>query len=291
MIRQEPLRPSFFDLSTEAPDEARIVLAGFTYDCTASFRAGTRFGPRDLRSYPTEGLETFSFYFGEDLEDASFYDAGDMEPVYGDPLPMIEAYKAAVFEMIKGSNRLLAIGGEHLVSYPLFLATRERYGDFTLLHLDAHADLATVDHLGCTVTHGTVMNLCLEAGLPLLIQYGIRSGNREEYERRQTDERIIPAESISEIAEALTDEENVYLSIDVDFFDPAYVPGTGTPEAGGATFGEFIKILRLLREKKINLIGCDLVELAPEIDPTRNSTIFVGKVLRELLLTMDKLYR
>ncbi len=285
----KPENTTFFYGGTDSIEEADIVLAGFSYDCTASFRAGTRFGPRDLRTYPGDGLETFSFYFGEDVMDVAYHDAGDMEPVYGDPMPMIDTYRDAVEGLITKERRLLAIGGEHLVTYPFFLATKKLYGDFTMVHLDAHADLAVINHVGSRVSHGTVMNLCLEAGLKKLVQYGIRSGERNEWNMRRNDPRIIPAESIDELVDSLEPAEKIYLTIDVDFFDPAFVPGTGTPEAGGASFDDFIKILKRLRKKKVSIIGADIVELAPELDPSRNSTVFVGKVLRELLLTMDKL--
>jgi agmatinase len=289
MTDKMPGHTTFFYGGTETIEQADIVLAGFSYDCTASFRAGTRFGPRDLRAYPGDGLETFSFYFGEDLADTAYYDAGDMEQLYGDPLPMIETYRKAAEKLITEKRRLIAIGGEHLITYPLFLGARAVHGDFTLLHLDAHADLAVIDHLGCRVTHGTVMNLCLEAGLKKLVQLGIRSGCRQEWEMRKNDPRIIPAESLEEAAAGLEPGEKVYLSIDLDYFDPAFVPGTGTPEAGGASFEDYIRLLKTLRKKKVRLIGADIVELAPELDASRNSTVFAAKVLRELILTMDKL--
>ncbi|MCF7929365.1 MAG: arginase family protein [Spirochaetales bacterium] len=324
MSLKRPEHPSFFSSGTQRIEEAGIVLAGFPYDCTASFRAGARFGPRERRVYPGDGLEDFSFYFGEDLEDATFYDAGDMDPVYGDPLPVIDSYRQAAAELITAgldsrrlqaagldsrrlqaereqaggldprrlqaeARRLLAIGGEHLITYPLLLAARQVYGEFTLLHLDAHADLAVVNHVGSRVAHGTVMNLCLEAGLEKLVQYGIRSGNRQEYEMRINDPRIIPAGSLEEFVDSVETGERVYLTVDVDFFDPAFVPGTGTPEAGGAGFDDFISVRRGLRKRQVQMVGADIVELAPELDASGNSTVFAGKVLRELLLTMHVL--
>jgi len=98
-----------------------------------------------------------------------------MEAIFGDPMPIIDTYKSAV--------------GEHLVTYPFFLATKELHGDFTMVHLDAHADLAIINHVGYRVSHGTVMNLCLEAGLQKLVQYGIRSGTRQEWEMRRDNPR------------------------------------------------------------------------------------------------------
>ncbi|MEA1910172.1 MAG: agmatinase [Spirochaetota bacterium] len=282
------MESGFLFCSRESIEDADIVLAGFPYDCTASFRAGARFGPGDIRTYTGNGLEPFSFYFGEDLEDVNFFDYGDMDPLYGSPEEMVKLYQKSAAEFIRNNKILIAIGGEHLITLPIFQAASEKYGKFTMLHLDAHADLA--DQLyDSKLSHGTVMARCLDNGLHKLIQYGVRSGDRSEYEKRQNDSRIIPAIDIEEIADNLETGEKLYLTIDLDFFDPAFVPGTGTPEAGGADFGEYIKIFKMLRKKNVQLIGADLVELAPEIDTSRNSTIFAGKVLRELILTVDQL--
>ena len=278
MSKSKPEHTTFFYGGTDSIDDAGIVIAGFPYDCTASFRAGTRFGPRDLRVYPGDGLETFSFYFGEDVADVDYYDAGDTEPVYGDPVPVLDDFREAVSELITEDRRLIAIGGEHLVTLPFYQATKAVHGDFTMLHLDAHADLAVINHLGERVSHGTVMNLCLEDGLEKLVQYGIRSGDRGEWDMRRNDSRIIPASSFEELEDSIDDGERLYLSLDVDFFDPAFVPGTGTPEAGGASFSDYIGILKMLRRKRVELVGADIVELAPELDPSRCSTVFVGKV-------------
>ena len=278
----------FLFCSQNSIEAADIILAGFPYDCTASFRAGARFGPSDIRAYTGNGLEPFSFYFGEDLEDVKFFDFGDMDPLYGSPEEMVQIYQKIAYKLISGKKTLIAIGGEHLITLPIFLSTIKNYGEFTMLHLDAHADLA--DQLyGSKLSHGTVMTRCLDEGLNKLIQYGVRSGDKSEYKKRENDPRIIASLDIDEIADNLEKGEKLYLTIDLDFFDPAFVPGTGTPEAGGADFGEYIKILKMLRKKNIQIIGADMVELAPEIDSSRNSTIFAGKVLRELILTVDKL--
>lgn len=280
----KPSIPRFFG-SLERIDEAEIVLAGFPYDCTASFRAGARFAPSELRMYAIDQYETFSFYFEEDLIHKKYFDAGDVEKTFGNPKPMVELYKAVAQELMHGGRRLVGVGGDHLVHYPLWLAVMEQYGDLTVIQLDAHADLCD-EYQGENLTHGSVMKRCLDKGLSKLIQYGVRCLYREEYEVLNREERITSAESVVDIEAALEDGERVYITLDVDFFDPSIVPGTGTPEAGGHTFQDFIAFLRMIRQKKLKIIGANVVELAPEIDPTRNSTIFVSRVLRELLICM-----
>ncbi len=274
-----------FLCSLPSIDDAEIVIAGFPYDCTASYRAGARFAPRDIRSCSAVAIESFSFYFARDLEEVNFFDAGDMDIMLGDPGEMVEQVQETASDLLKSVPKLIGIGGEHLITYPLFLATKKKNPHFSILHLDAHADLAE-NLFGATLSHGTVMYLCLQNGLDKLVQYGIRSGSKEEYYMRKEDSRIIPAVTIEEIDEALTEGEKIYLSLDFDFFDPGYFPGTGTPEAGGASFDDYIRILKLLKIKQIEIIGADIVELAPEIDHSKTSTAFAAKVLRETLICM-----
>lgn len=276
-----------FISSRKNADEAEIVVAGIPYDCTSSFRAGSRFGPRELRSYAYEAIEEFSFYQQKSLDDVPFCDVGDLDIMVGDPAKMLDAVQEAVGSYIEIGKRVISIGGEHLVTFPLFLAHKESYPEFTMIHLDAHADLRDA-YAGDNLSHASVMKLCLDEGLEKLIQLGIRSGTKEEFELRQTDHRIIPATNLEDVADALEDGELVYISLDVDYFDPSFVPGTGTPEAGGASFHDFMNFLKVIDEKNCRIIGADIVELAPELDPSRISVAFTAKILRELLISMQK---
>jgi agmatinase len=281
------VKPSIprFPGSLERIDEAELVLAGFPYDCTASFRAGARFAPAELRTYVIDQYDTFSFYFEEDLSQKKFFDAGDVEKTFGNPGPTVDLYQAIAQVLMQGGRRLVGIGGDHLVHFPLWLAARELCGDFAVIQLDAHADLCE-EYQGERLTHGSVMKRCLDKGLSKLIQYGVRCLYREEHEVLSAEERITSAKSITDIEAALEDEDRVYITLDVDFFDPSIVPATGTPEPGGHSFQEFMAFLRMIREKKLHVVGANVVELAPGIDPTRNSTIFVSRILRELLICM-----
>jgi agmatinase len=274
-----------FIASLPSIEGAEIVVAGFPYDCTASYRAGARFAPKEIRSCSGVAIESFSFYFARDLDEVKFFDAGDMDIMVGDPGVMVEQVQETASSLLKDVPRLIAIGGEHLITYPLFLATKKKHSQFSILHLDAHADLAE-KLFGNTLSHGTVFYLCLQTGLDKLVQYGVRSGSKEEFYLRKEDPRIIPAVTIEEIDAALTEGEKIYLSLDFDFFDPGYFPGTGTPEAGGASFDDYIRILKLLKRKQIEIIGADIVELAPEIDHSDASTAFAAKALRETLICM-----
>jgi agmatinase len=273
--------------SDDALQPGQILLGGVPYDCTSSFRSGSRFAMREIRSYSQESIESYSMIYGRDTEDIAFFDLGDLPVMYGDAAQMVELVQQQVQPFL-ADHRFIGVGGEHLVSYPLVLAHRAVHGDFTIVHLDAHADLRQ-ELYGDALSHASVMKLCLDAGVPKLIQQGIRSGIASEEELRRTDPRIHACARPEEIASCLSRGEKVYLSIDVDYFDPAFVPGTGTPEAGGYGFEDFITVLNVLRTSGVQLIGADVVELAPELDPSKVSTTFCAKLLRELIVVMDEL--
>ncbi|HPA57239.1 MAG TPA: agmatinase [bacterium] len=273
-----------FISSRENPEEASIIVAGIPYDCTSSFRSASRFGPRELRSYAFEAIEEFSFYQGKTLDDVPFCDVGDLEVMVGNPANMVNTVMEEIRPFLEDGKRVISIGGEHLVTYPLFLAHKEFYPEFTMVHFDAHADLRE-GYAGDELSHASVMKLCLDKGLERLIQIGIRSGTKEEYQLRQTDHRIIPANTVTEAADALEEGEVIYISIDLDYFDPSFVPGTGTPEAGGGSFNDFMKFIKIINEKKCRIIGADIVELAPDLDGSKISVAFTAKVLRELLIS------
>ncbi len=275
--------PKFIS-SKENPELADIIIAGIPYDGTSSFRAGSRFGPRELRNYSFEAIEEFSFYQQKTLDDIPFCDIGDIDIMVGNPTKMVNTVIEAVKPFLEAGKRIISIGGEHLITYPLFLAYKEFYPEFTMVQLDAHADLRE-GYAGDELSHASTMKMCLNGGLEKLIQIGIRSGAKEEYEIRQTDHRIIPVTSLEEVGDALDEGEVIYISIDIDYFDPSFVPGTGTPEAGGASFSDFMKFIKIINEKNCRIIGADIVELAPELDISKISLAFTSKVLRELLIS------
>lgn len=274
-----------FTASLDNYDKAGIILAGFPYDSTASFRSGSRFASREIRIYSQETIESFSFHLEKDLNEINFFDAGDMEIMIGDPATAVKKINKVALNLIKDSKKLLAIGGEHLVTFPLYLAAREIYGNFTLLQLDAHADLRET-YSDSEYSHACVMNLCLKNNLKKLIQLGVRSCTKKEYQKINDDSRIIPLQNLNGLENVVKTGEKIYLSLDVDFFDPAYFPATGTPEAGGASFNDLLMILKTLQAKKANIIGADIVEFIPDLDFTKECTAFAAKIIREILLVM-----
>ncbi|RJX30423.1 MAG: agmatinase [Desulfurivibrio sp.] len=282
-----PARPA------AGPRSRSVNLIGVGFDGTACFRKGAGAGPDAIRRV-AEDIETYSPYLDLDLTELPpFYDLGNL-PVgasgdgQADWLVAGQAFAAltAGLDLQAESLKFLALGGEHSISWFFIEKYLRTFPDLVLLHLDAHADLRD-GYQGFHYSHAAVIRRCLDQFGPghRLAQFGIRSGTREEFAWMKEHKTLHG--SLAEFCgfiEALPAERPLYLTLDLDFFDPAFLPGTGTPEAGGEDFLSFIKIVKLLKTKK--LVGADVVELAPAIDPTGNSDVFAAKVVRELILAL-----
>jgi agmatinase len=274
--------------ASASPQPASLNLIGVGFDGTACFRKGAADGPAAIRRVSAD-IETYSPYLDRDLEElAPFYDLGDLALSRTNDAPRDWESATAAFAGLTGaadqSARFLALGGEHSISCLFIERCLALFPDLVLLHLDAHADLRD-GYQGFHYSHAAAIRRCLDHFGPghRLAQFGIRSGTRKEFhwmrEQRTLHEDL--SVFISYIEEIPT-ERPIYLTLDLDYFDPAFLPGTGTPEAGGEDFHSFIAIVRALKGKK--LVGSDVVELAPALDPTGNSEVFAAKVVRELIL-------
>ncbi len=274
-------------------------IIGYEFDGTACFRKGTKAGPNALRAV-SEGIESYSPYLDDDLEQLTFVDLGNLpidlaiSPTTAPEHIEQEYQKAnAAFDSLfadvplKDKNvKILTLGGEHSISFAPIKKYLAEYSDLTLIHLDAHADLRD-GYLGYHYSHASIIRRVVDyfGDDHQLIQYGIRSGTKEEYQWMNSNQSLMKSRSefLANI-EDIPNDKPIYLTLDLDYFDPSFFPGTGTPEPGGEDFHSFISLCKILREK--NFVGCDVVELSPEIDSTGNSDVFAAKVVRELLLCL-----
>jgi agmatinase len=265
-------------------DSATIAVFGAPFDGTATYRPGSRFAPAAVRT-ESIGIETYSPYQDKDLADISVCDIGDLDLPFGNTGAALELIRKASGDIFAGGKKPVMIGGEHLVSLPVIEAALKRYPDLIVIHLDAHADLRG-EYIGEKLSHSSVVRRVWElVGDGRIHQHGIRSGTREEFAFAKAHTVFYPFDlnGIEKTAKALQNKK-AYLTIDLDVLDSSVFPGTGTPEAGGASFAELVKAL--LAMKPLDIVGADIVELAPHYDPSGCSTAAACKVLRELLLLM-----
>ncbi len=260
------------------PDEGGpgIVLLGCPLDVTSSFRGGSKFGPESLRR-ASWTLETYSPYLDLDLDEMALFDAGDLELPQGNLPASLDRIEASAAKMIAPGRKPLFLGGEHLVTYPLLKAVKRFFPLFQLVHFDAHCDLRD-EYEGEKLSHATVMKRVRELGVSRMYQVGIRSGTRQEFAE------LSPAHSPAALAEGLDRDIPVYVSFDIDVLDPSVMPGVTTPEPGGLTFREVMDYLCVL--KGMEIIGADLVELAPDYDTTFVSSVCAAKVAREIVMLL-----
>ncbi len=273
--------------------DCKVGLYGVPYDGTTSFRPGTRFGPSAIREV-SNGLETYCPKLNLDLEEMKFVDLGSLIIPFGAPEPIIEKVKVATKKLISLGLKPLMLGGEHSITSGAITALTQIHTDLILVQLDAHADLRDT-WLGTRHSHACSMRRCLDV-LPSkqLFQVGIRSGTYQEFQEIRTRNTLIelaPNQPAILLDEALKPYlgRPLYITLDLDWFDPSVMPGTGTPEPGGYYWHDFESIIEIL--KKHHLIGADIVELAPQIDPSGASSLLAAKATRSLIMILNESQR
>lgn len=263
-------------------DEAQAVIFGAPYDGTTSFRPGTRFGPQAIRT-DSYALETYSPIQDRDLEDLAVADLGDLILPHGNPEKVLDLVQAQTAAILAAGKTPVMIGGEHLLTLGTMRAVVEAYPDVHLIHFDAHTDLR--DHyLGDRLSHASVIRRIWELiGDGRIHQFGIRSGEKAEFEFGRTHNDFHPF-SLDDLPAmvAAHDGAPLYVTVDLDVLDPSVLPGTGTKEAGGVSFQALHDALIAISGQPV--VAFDMVELSPPDDPSGASTAVACKVLREMLL-------
>lgn len=279
----KPKLLSFFDLETDFAAAEQIIF-GAPYDGTASFRPGSRFGPSAMRE-AAYGIEYFSPYQEQELS-VPVHDAGNLELLLSDPQTVLRQVEEYVRYIVRQDKMPIMIGGEHLLSLAVVRALLTRYPELHIIHLDAHTDLRE-EYLGSKYSHATVLRLIHEEAGTVIHSFGVRSGLKEEFAFAAANLDFHPF-SLTDLPalKAQLGDKPVYLTLDLDVLDPSVLPGTGTPEPGGVSFRELLTALLSL--KGVNLVGFDLVELAPQLDSSGVSAIVACTLLRELLLLAQK---
>ncbi len=258
---------------------SEIVMLGLPFDGTVSYRPGSRFAPEQIR-LASWGLEDYSPRFDKHLQDVNFHDAGDLEFPLGNTYKSLELIEKNVQQIYKDGKRVFGIGGEHLVTLPEIRALSKFFDNLAVVHFDAHTDLRE-EYLGESMSHSAVIRHIADIiGAENIKQIGIRSGTKEEFEFMKKYNTLIHEYKALEEFKG----KKIFVTVDLDVLDPSVMSGTGTPESGGLLFNELIGWFEYL--KNFDIIGADVVELAPDYDASGVSTAVACKVIRELLMIM-----
>lgn len=266
-------------------EESELIIFGAPFDSTTSFRPGTRFAPDYIRM-DSYGLETYSPYNEKDLTDYALTDIGNLDLPFGNAEKSLQMIEDTATEILAAGKKPFLIGGEHLVSLGSIRAAYKKYPNMKLLHFDAHADLRD-QYMGEPLSHSAVIRRSWDfMGDGTIYQFCIRSGERAEFEwaKSHTHLEKFSYDTLEAVVDTIGSSDPVYITIDLDVFDPSIFSGTGTPEPGGIFFADMIKILKTITG--LNIIGADVVELSPHYDQTGVSTATACKVIRELMLAM-----
>jgi agmatinase len=272
-------------------DGADVVITGIPYDNAVTYRSGCRLGPRAIRAGSVQLAELAHFPFGfNPFDTLSVIDYGDcfIDPHH--PASVFESIKAHADTILASGSRVLSLGGDHSVSYPLLKAHAERYGPMALVQFDAHCDTWPDD--GTRFDHGTMFARAVKEGIIDVgksTQVGLRTFNDHDFGFEILTSPWVHRNGIDaalDIVRERASEAPVYVSFDIDGLDPAFAPGTGTPVAGGLASWQGLEFIRGL--EPLNLVGMDVVEVAPAYDHAEITAIAAASIAFDWLAVMAK---
>jgi agmatinase len=256
----------------------RFALAGVPFDGAVTNRPGARFGPQEIRRASLMLCDGLHPFFGVSPLDV-LGDAGDLRLPNASPLPVLRDAIQTVAAALMAQHHCVFLGGDHSITLPLLRAAHARYGPLGLLHFDAHCD-TWQDHFGEPSGHGTWTYEAMQEGLVSpahTVQIGLRSAGERaarEYVQDQggliytaRDLRGCDGSGLAPVVQAIRarmGRQPCYLTLDIDCLDPAFAPGTGTPEPGGLSSSQVLTVLEELAP--LNWVGMDCVEVAPAYD-------------------------
>ena len=279
------------------PADPDVAVVGVPFDIGTSNRPGARFGPRGIRDESVLLRPYNMATRAAPFDSLRIDDTGDVASSPYDLLAAVEAIEAHFDELLGHGVVTAAMGGDHTVVLPILKAMAERHGPVGLVHIDAHTDVNDT-MFGSKITHGTPFRRAVEAGVldcDRVVQIGVRGTGYEaddfDWSRRQGF-RVVQAEecwhrSLEPLMDEVRDQVGggpVYLSFDIDGLDPAFAPGTGTPEVGGLTVPQALEVIRGCRG--LELVGCDVVEVAPIYDTSGTTSLVGANLLYEMLCVL-----
>jgi agmatinase len=285
--------------TTEGVD---FAVCGIPFDTATSFRAGARFGPEGIRAasmllrpyHPEHRIDIF--------EQLSGVDAGDLAVAPGDTEATYGLIEDGLAPLVHAGVFTVALGGDHSITLAELRAHARAHGPLALVHLDAHGDTWD-EYFGQRYFHGTTFRRAVEEGVvdpAASVQAGMRGSlyGPDDIEAARAmgftvlstaELRELGPDAYGELVRSRAGERPAFVSFDVDFCDPAFAPGTGTPEIAGPSSTEAVAFLRALAGLRI--VGCDVVEVAPPYDPPGTPTALLGATVGWELIALRALAR
>ena len=265
-----------------AAQPTRLALVGFRYDENSSFMKGAADAPPQIRAALRSDASNLWSESGVDLGmEGTFFDAGDVEPVAG--TDMFSLIENSVWTLLNDNLAPISLGGDHSITYPIIKALARKHPRLSVLHFDAHPDL--YDELqGNRHSHACPFARIMEEGLVgRLVQVGVRTinGHQKEQARRFGVETIEMRDWRDDLS--LRFETPLYISLDMDALDPAFAPGVSHREPGGLSTRQVIDLIRRLNG---NVVGADIVEFNPRMDPVQITATVCAKLLKEIAAKM-----
>jgi agmatinase len=278
------------------PEELEVALVGVPFDGGTTYRPGPRFGPRHIREQsaiirpwnPVLKVNPFAKHRTADYGDLAV-----------NPLSIKDTFRrieTGIAPLLAADARCVCVGGDHSISLPLLRAVAKKHGPVSLVQFDAHNDLWD-EYFGSKYSHGTPFRRAFEEGLVQdgsVLQVGLRGQvyGEEDFDfARERGVKMVTAEEfhsqgivvVQKLLRAFRGQA-VYVTLDIDVADPAYAPGTGTPQVGGLTSMQILELVRALRG--LNIVGCDLVEVSPPYDTGEITSLLAANLLFELLCVL-----
>lgn len=279
-------------------DKTPFIIVGVPMDETSSYRVGARWGPTSIRRV-SRSLELCSVLTGLDVESIGFHDVGDVVPDLGNSKGTLAKTRTVIEELLRLKKRVFVFGGDHLVTYGAYIAFSSLFNDHCLVVFDAHLDLRDA-FLGSKFNHATVMRRIIEDAKPKRVLYiGIRAVSSEErrYVRKLEKEGLVriiwseelfrsPLSCIEKAKQAIERCTALYISIDMDVFDPAYAPAVQAPEPLGITPREFFEFISAIVDKRVHIV--DVVEIAPDYDVGESTSALAARIVIETAALLAK---
>jgi agmatinase len=267
-----------------------VAVTGIPLDLATTFRPGARLGPAAIRAATAQLNERlYPWGFGP-CDVLSIVDYGDCALDHHQPLSIVSSIVEHARAIIAADTRLLSLGGDHFITYPLLKAHAERHGrPLALIHFDAHCD-TWPDDSPDSLNHGTMFYKAVKEGLidpARSVQIGIRTWNDDFMGLNVLGAHQVHALGTQAIAErvlAIVGDAPAYLTFDIDCLDPAFAPGTGTPVPGGLSSAQALDILR--RFVPLNIVGMDVVEVAPAYDHAEVTALAAAHIATEMLCVL-----